>query len=525
MRIGAPILAAGLLAFTTAAQQPVATAVTVRNTAPVARTSTVLASVPFATGELPCAVGTTRRSVLRALVRDRQGEREVPAVPLAFWRDGSVCVLQAHVRLQIPALGTCTLEVKPRLDADGRAQPAAPAPHRPLLPASLPLWTELTDPWGRIGVARLEPDATAGPDGVLSDSGAVQVRRFRSRHRLVDGPAAGAPSLGLRAYLVTFDGERRGELTLLLDNCELSGGDLGPCRFRSYAVCTSDDHLRFLPAFAAEQRLPPPSPRQGGGFHQWLLAPDDGHYLGDQTAKAFRLHLFADAAAVDDDERAAARWAEQRLVAFPELQRVRATGAFGAHGGPAPIAVEERSAEGELLQAWRAGAWFGPYGGFGDPQDAAVQGHARNGDAALHTVLRWRSAELLHAAEGMLLQQPLRPTSGRAPALPIAGAPYRQGLGPIAVHAPHGFTAVDYEHFSALLLYDYYWLCGDPLALDELARLGRGLRAELAALPFKTSRGEGWCMQSGALIARATGDRALAEWLQQRFEQQIAGEL
>src|SRR5262249_15700811 len=144
------------------------------------------------------------------------------------------------------------------------------------------------------------------------------------------------------------------------------------------------------------------------------------------------------------------------------------------------------------------------------------QGTARNGPCALHNLLRWQSPLLSLCAEGMVLQQTLRPTPGRNPARPPEQAAWRQGIGPLGQYAPHGFTAPDYEHFSVILLYDGWWLTGDPLARDELARLGRGVRAELQAVPFLTSRGEGWCLQSGVLIARATGDAALLEWLRRR---------
>src|SRR6185436_1422558 len=98
----------------------------------------------------------------------------------------------------------------------------------------------------------------------------------------------------------------------------------------------------------------------------------------------------------------------------------------------------------------------------------------RNGPCALHNLVRWPAPVLWPCAEGMVLQQTLRPAAGRNPRQPVDLAAYRQGLGPMSQYAPHGFTAPDYEHFSVTLLYDWWWLTADPFARDELARLGRG---------------------------------------------------
>jgi hypothetical protein len=124
-------------------------------------------------------------------------------------------------------------------------------------------------------------------------------------------------------------------------------------------------------------------------------------------------------------------------------------------------------------------------------------------------VLRWQSPELLRAAEAMALQQTLRAEAGRPLEMPAAMEPYREGLGPLARSYPHGFTAVDYEHASAHLLFDYHWLTGDPLAREELARTGRSILRLLRSVPWRTSRGEGQCLEAGVLCARATGDDVL----------------
>ncbi len=506
--------------------------------APVARHGAVLASVPFARGELKLPAGAVARTTELAVTVTVAGREATPSaavsaatsasgLTLMQWPDGSVALLQVAIAVPIAARSTARVVVVPVV-RDGVAVPfvaRGPAAPVPALLSAPPLWTELLDPWGRVFRADLEPDLTAGPGGVLADVGQFCVRRYRSSHRAVGGDAAGRPWLDLRAYLLTFAGERRAELTLVLDNQEPLAGPVGPSRFLGFRLCTGDDALRFLPEFAGENLLPPPAPRVGGGHVQWLLAPAVDHYLGDGTAKVVRLHLFADGAEVDDAAREVAAWAPLRSVGFADLEQVRRARAFGGLGGPAPRRDGDLGSAGRQIDLWSRGLFAGPYSGFGDPEDAAAAGTVRQGDSLLHNVLRWRSSELLSVAEGMVLQHGLRPTGGRAARLPPDTAAYRAGLPPLAIAAPHGFPPIDYEHCSVHLLFDYYWLTGDAWARDELARVGRSIRAMLTAVPFRTARGEGCCLAAGAACARATGDRALLEWLVEHAVTRIAPSL
>jgi hypothetical protein len=140
----------------------------------------------------------------------------------------------------------------------------------------------------------------------------------------------------------------------------------------------------------------------------------------------------------------------------------------------------------------------------------------------LHDVVRHGSSELLDLAELMATQETLRPSPGVDPRLPSGTAPLRAGVPLSLVKAPNGWTAQDYEHFSLDLLYDFWWLTNDPLARDEIARAAAGLRALLPAIPFSTSRGEGWCLQAGTLAGRALGDAGLLELLRERVAHEIA---
>ncbi|MGE3171593.1 MAG: hypothetical protein AB7O97_03140 [Planctomycetota bacterium] len=493
------------------AVSPLTIPVTVHNPAGVARRQTVGVALPLPRGRAAVTVAADGDPLCVTVSSADGAVALAPASAQLTWPDGSLALLRAHVSVTVPAQGRARLEV-----AFDPARPTAPQPaHRAPFAAAPPLWTELVDPWGRVFRADLVPDPAAGPDGVVEDCGAVRVRRFRAPHRAIgdDVDAPGRPLLDLRAYLVTFDGERRAELTLVLDNDAPTAGPLGPVRFTGFRLCTDDPRLRFLPAFAREQGLPPPGRRADGGLDQWLLAPGPAHWLADGTAKAFRLTLFVDGDDVDAAARDAAQWAPVRMVAFAGLSAVRASGAFGAHGGPAPLLPSELGDAGLQVRLWRASARTGPYGDLGDPADPTASGSSRHGDALLHNVLRWQSPALLAIAEGMVLQHALRPTGGRAPRLPDDTAAWRQGLPERALLRPHGFAPIDYEHCAAQLLFEYWWLCGDPFARDELRRLGASIPSMLAAVPFRTSRGEGRCLEAGVLCARATGDGALLQAL------------
>ncbi len=445
-------------------------------------------------GVVPVSVPFSR-GAHKDVQRLRIGDDVAPCETIMRWPDGSARVVRAWPRLVLDPGERRECRVSP---TDAPVELV----ERDRFFDELPMRTVLEDPWGRRFFARFEPDSAAGPDGWSRRGLRCGKRRFRSTHR-----DEGDSSLGMRAYLTTFAGDRRATLTVLLDNDPADPAQaLGPARFRSFAIESRDPRLRFRPRWSEENLLPHPEETRTG-YRQVLLRPSDQLYLGDRTAKAFRFDLFADGVGVTDGERERARL--PRPFAVPTLAWTRHTRAFGAHGGPAPADDRPDVLVKTLEEEWREGAWFGPFGDFGDPADAAHQGTPRNGPCALHNVLRCESSILLGIAETQVLQHTLRPTPGRAPRLPRAHASLRQGMSPRTIDRPHGFTPVDYEHFSVDLLYDYYWLTADPLARDELVRMGSGLWDVLGGVPFRTPRGEGWCLQAAVSIARATGDDSL----------------
>ena len=487
----------------------------VRNPSAAARNELVRASLPLPRGRF------------EKLPWVRVAGDWTPTVPLIRWPDGSLAVVQLQPRIAL-APGQ---QRRFRVDlAPAQEPPAAPRPAVfPVLQGGLPLETELTDPWGAVYRARFVPAATAGPNGYARSTSRVRVRRFRAVHRLADETGE-RRFFELVAYLTTFAGERRAELTVVLANGAhdpATGPVLGPARFRGFALVVTDARLKIRPRFIAENNLRPPV-RDGKNkkWRQQLLGPSDQLYLGDRTAKVFRFDLFLDGVGVAADEREKTRLAtDYPLRPIPDVAWVRHTRAFGAHGGPAPGPGRATAESVWMHREWLLNADYGPFGAFGDPKDAAVNGTPRNGPSALHNVLRYASSRLLGHVEGIVLQHCLRPTPGYRVRIPDASKPLRQGMSKRTLQRPHGFTALDYEHFSVDLLYDYYWLTGDLLARDEILRMGRGLPEVLQNLPFRTCRGEGWCMQAAVLIARATGDDTCVATMHKRFRDVVEPEL
>ena len=464
--------------------------VSVANRTRFAREEIARVTLPFA------------RGAQHALPALQIGGAPASCVPLLRWSDGSLAAVQAQFRVQLQPGERRSLTV-----AAAAAAPAPAAATEWLFPAELPLRSEVVDPFAQRYETTLEPAE------IVHASALVRVQRYRGVHRT----PAGRELFALVGYLTTFAGERRAELVLLLDNGASPHGPrpaLGPLRFTSWALASTTEALRLVPRFRRENLLKPPAPLPQAGWQQFLLGPSSQLYLGDATGKAFRFELFLDGPEATAAQRTSAlAAAEAPLRPLPALAWVRRTRAFGAHGGPGPLRSDHDDLSGQQLRTWQQALQLGPFSGFGEPEDTAAQGTPRNGDSALHNVLRFESGDLFDIAELMATQQSLRPSPGRAQVLPADTAPFRAGLTPRSCERPHGFTALDYEHFSVDLLYDYYWLTGDPLAHDELVRTARGLRQVLETVPFRTSRGEGWCLQAGVLLARATADPALTGFL------------
>lgn len=494
LRRSSPRLAGSvaLLATLAPAQSP---SIHVRNPHVVALRTIVRASVPWP------------RGVLHDPARIRVAGAPAAAVPLLRWPDGSLQVVQVQFEAELPAAQETELPV------ELAAQALPPPPARAwMFPASLPLVCELRDPWDRAWHTTLEPDPHAAAGGLVVATQLVEIRRLLGPLR--DG--SGAALLDVVAYLTRFAGERHAELTLLLGNGASPHGSapaVGPVRFRSFALIAADRRLRARPHWIGANLLERPQITPDGGWRQQLLGPSDQLYLGDRTGKAWRFDLFWDEQADDAARERADLLAGAPPVAFADLDWTRHTRAWSVHGGPAPALAPGFDPSADMIWQWQSSARFGPFGGFGDAEDPLLADRARETPFSLHNVLRTRSPSLLGIAEAIVLQQPLRPTPGCVPRLPADTAAFRAAMPEHAIERPHGWVALGYEHFAVDLLYDWFWLTGDPLARDELARCGSGLPALLAGVPFRTARGEGLCLRAGVQIAQATGDEALFDLL------------
>ena len=425
-----------------------------------------------------------------------------PCVTLLRWPDGSVAVSHAHARVSVPG-------AREREIAVAVVAPVDPIPAEPSFrfDGPLPLRTTLEDGHGRRFAADLAPDPAGAIDGDLSST-RVRVRRFRGVHARTAENGVEV-LLATQAWFVEFAGEARAELTLVLDN-DPRDGELvaGPVRFTSFAVETTRADVELSVRHAAVQRIRAAVASPDGTTHQELIGPAELPYLGDRCGKTFRIDLVLTSAEPDAVREARAAPATP-IVVFPDLEYVRATRAFGAFGGPAPRSTALEPDPRDRLIAWQdRNGRAGPFAPFGDVLDP-LRDPSRTAPAALHDVLRWRSVALLDFAMLAVSQQTLRPTPGTVARESEGLEHLRVGLGPRATRRPHGWWPLEYESLGVDLLFDAYWLTGDPLARHELARIGTALPAILRAAPFRTSRGEGLALRAGALIARATNDAAL----------------
>lgn len=438
-------------------------------------TRTFRVSVPWAPG------ARLRSGALRV------GQDRAPSVPLLRWPDGSIRLEQAHVRLGLEP-GRHRVEVAPA------ASPPLGAPEWAFDGVDW-LRTELEDPFGRRYEARFE-DVTGASERARSTS-RIRVRRLRGHHLRRADDGVDEVYLPVDALLVEWSDTPRVELTLVLRNDALGDGSdplepvLGPVRLREFTLVGVGPGLRALPHFGGALRMRG-AERGEEGVRLPLLGPNESLYLGDRTRKAFRIDLVTTEGQADSAIDSARTAVEEPWFAIPGLEFVRATGAFGTFGGPAPLLSSEEGATNTQSTLRVASAQLGrqPFGSFGEPKDALRYGRLRCGPTALHQVLRVESGELLRLAELAVLQHGLRPGPGRLRE-PEATQAFRQGIPERLRRRPHGYTPLDYEHLAHALLFDRFWLTGDPFARDELIRLA-GAAAELwRTTPMRTSRGEG----------------------------------
>jgi len=528
---------------------------------------------------VPSAWRHVRREVVRASIPFSRGRfRDLDGLsvkdhPTAWrvltrWPDSTVQWAQAQFVAEIPALTTSEFEV---------VDEARPIPPRKfevgarlfeILGAGV-IRTEVEDGNGVVYTADLRLDKSAGPGGLLVSTPLVRTYRFRSYHRPADPakPGIGRDFLSLTAYLNVFHGFDHAELLVIVGNDYLGADDpgndespnlhpLGSVWLRRFSLVVESTKLAFVPRWIEQQALKPPERIEdaGGalvGFRQHLLGPGPGIYLADGSCKGFPLVLYApqgarDGRTLDEAEilrrQSASAMVNDPLYPIPSLADVRRTRAMNAHGGPAPESLGMLAQANAAYQGWLRVPHFGPFGTWGDIGPTATTGTPRNTTVALHLAVRAGSSKLLQMAEGMCLQQLLRPyhlfglrvgpdddiyleglpmwnghwvsaeTLGRSK-LPEITNQYRKGL-VFPADGPYHMNAFDYEHFTVDLLYDFYCLTGSSFAKAELAMLGEQLKGMLRRKKYfwsnhGSSRGEGWCMKGLVLCYQATGDESL----------------
>ncbi|MGE0144324.1 MAG: hypothetical protein AB7I19_12225 [Planctomycetota bacterium] len=441
-----------------------------------------------------------RNSVVVAMPWPRGMHAEIDAVQvgsgigsaqtLLRWPDGSVQVSLLHVRWEgetnLPE--RATVEVVEGEDAAAIVRRVRATEFG--FAAQPQFVCRLRDPFGQ------ELTATLAFGIDRDDATAREIRVPLSRTG-GDGPEQ---LFQVRAWLREYRGSADAELTILLENDPTDEEVVcGPSRYRSFELSVSDPAIEVSVPHGAVLGIGEVV-RGEGGFVVALVPDGPAHYLGDHTGKAFRLEL---------RRKSEKAFGPGPLTALPETRWVRHTRAFGSFGGPAPDETTDTRNATALLTAFAdRGSHGGPYDAYGDAKDPTYD-PSRSAPSLLHSVLRWRSVAMLELAGLAVAQHCLRPTPFTTPRLPATAAHLRAGLGPIAIAKPHAFVALDYEHFAVDLLFDRYWLTGDPLARHELRRAGRKLLDGLTRVEFRTSRGEGLALRSGVAIARATADPEL----------------
>ena len=487
-------------------------------------------SVPFA------------RGLCRNLAAFSVKGRETAWLALSYWPDGSLQWGQAQFIETLQALEEKDFEIVREARPVQASGDFSAGPRLSQILSGQFLETELLGPFAVRYRAKLAPDPSAGPGGLLQETPLIRVYRFRDYHRAKEASTGiGRDYLSLTAYLTLFRFFEHAELLIILGNDYL-GADkvpeakleqlpakrdpnlrpLGSVSFKSFSLLIKNPSLSFVPRFIKENALRPPSPLLDAqaktiGWRQELIPDSGGWYLGDACSKAFPFILFAregESAETNPNEeeklrrQTASAMASAALYPLPWLSDLRKSRAFNAHGGPAPASPGTAAQAQREWRLWQDARHFGPFGSWGDFKATWRNGTPRNGSSALHLALRSGSAKLMRKAHGMCLQQALRPyhlfgldatkhkdlflnglpvknriwlseeTLGRREAQ-AKYAKYRKGL-VLPKVGPYGFNAFDYEHMSVDLLYDFYCLTGSAFAREELRVLGQQLMSLLA---------------------------------------------
>lgn len=527
---------------------------TVRNESAMARTETMLASIPFPFGGYSSLNGMA-----------------IGSLPTAWnvmqrWPDGTIRLAQAQFTDTVPAVSVNTYVVT----SGGTALSGSFARHP---------WVEQAAPWLEIGAevrdtfnVPYRAFATGTPE-TLQETPLVRVQRFHRHHQPVIAQGMGRDYLASTFYVTEFHDMPYVVVDWVVGNDYL-GADVIP-------PGNTDPNLRPLGMIdVREARF---LANGMSGFWPYgqlqhtisnLQLQSDGYaafsvlqnsYLEDGQTRRYRFLMYCEdpaAPAVEKDawRTDAIEWLERPMRPLATQRTWQETGGAGLLGGPIPGPVDAWArAEGEY-QAWLVGGWFGTWGSRGDAKATGTTGTPRNHPLTpeFAHAIQGNHHRLLHKLEQMAWAQAMRPYHlwdlqvgdgddlllwDGVPIYPGSRDLSHESLGRRALWAAdpyaayrtnvetggaraHGWEHFDHEHWTTDLLFDYWTVSGDEWARAELRQLGQSLKALMRLTIYSTAwiqavRAEGWTMQSFAQIYQATGDANLRNYALRRVHEII----
>lgn len=529
----------------------------VANDANVARTETILASVPFPEG------GYQLTDLDHMIVSGHQTAWE----PLQYWADGRVKVAQAQFTDVLQPGQTKQYVVV-------RDEPALTGAFVRnswvnLMAAGLEFGAEVRDTF-HVAYRSFAQGFANGGGTVLQESPLVKTRRWRTYHTVVPGQTG----IG-RDYLTsTFYVTEYRDLPVVVVDWILGNDYLGA---DTVPASNTDPNLRalgtvdvrasqflcrgatvVLPYRAAQEGIVAPVPAAGG--YTGLQVMQDT-YLTDGQTRRYRFLLgFAPPGASASD---VATWQDTALAmqakplyALATQTAWQQTKAAGLLGGPIAGPADAHTRATNDYTFWAGSSnLFGTWGTHGDALVTGTTGTPRNHPLSpdLAHAIQGSCNALIQKVEQLAWTQAVRPYhmfglqvdatqhillwSG-TPSLNVPGEslgrreirdndPWPQ-YRTLDVGQPfaHGWEPYDTEHWSCDHLFDYWTVTGDAWAKEELRQLGQNLKGVMRLTYYYTAgiqatRAEGWCMQGWAQVYQATRDADIKTYAMRRVNEVV----
>ncbi len=529
----------------------------VANAASVARTETILASVPFPEG------GYQPGDLANMIVSGHQTAWQ----PLQYWADGRVKVAQAQFT-DVLEPGQTKHYVVAR-DETALAGAFTRNAWVDLMAADVEIGAEVRDTF-HVPYRSFAAGFASGGGTVLQTSPLVETRRWRTYHTVVPGQTGiGRDYLTSTFYVTEYrdmpivvvdwilGNDYLGADTIPPGNTDPNLRALGVADVRAaHFLCRGATVV--LPYRAGEEGIEAPV-TLAGNYAGFRVMQDT--YLGDAQTRRYRFLLgFAPPGASTLE---VAKWqdtanAMQQRPLYPLATQTawQQTGAAGLLGGPIAGPGDAATRATNDFNLWAGSTnLFGTWGTHGDSFTTGVTGTPRNQPLTpdfAHAIQGGCNA-LLQRLEQMAWTQALRPYhlwnlqvgaeqqillwSG-TPALNVPG----ESLGRRAIRdndpwpqyrslstgqpIAHGWEPFDTEHWSCDLLFDYWTASGDPWAKEELRQIGQSLKGLMRLSYYYTggiqaARAEGWCMQGWAEVWQATRDLDIKTFAMRRVNEVV----